>query len=165
MKPSAVGKLAFLVPHHRRRTAGDLLQSDGKVAVAIGAREDDDRGLHFLLHPLDPEILDDVVGEQFAAHAFKVGIGGPIVHVQLDQLSGANVVDARKAEPLERVVNGLSLRVENAGFESDEDAGFHGRAYGFSSIAAASFTIRLPLRRILRASRNLFGRTARDWQC
>jgi hypothetical protein len=28
------------------------------------------------------------------------------------------------------MVNGLALRIENAGLEGDEDAVFHGRAYG-----------------------------------
>src|SRR4051812_14707756 len=55
-----------------------------------------------VLQPLDPEILDHGIGEQFPAHVLDVGIARAIGKVELDQLAGADIVDARKAEPLER---------------------------------------------------------------
>src|SRR5689334_7916775 len=76
---------------------------------------------------LDPEILDDGVGEQFPAHVLDVGIAGAVGKVELDQLARTHVVHAGKAEPLERVVDRFALGVENPGLESDEDPRFHAR--------------------------------------
>ena len=53
-------------------------------------------------------------------------IGRAVGELELDQLAGADVLDTRKAEPFERMVDGLALRVEDAGFQSDENARFHG---------------------------------------
>ena len=78
------------------------------------------------LQPLDPEILDHRVGEQLAAHLLDVAVAGAVGQVELDQLAGADVIDAGKAEPLERMVDGLALRIEHAGLQGDEDARFHG---------------------------------------
>src|SRR5947208_1752066 len=78
-----------------------------------------------VLQPLNPEVLDHRVGEQFPAHVLDVGIARAIGKVELDQFAGADIVHARKAEPLERVMDGLALRVENAGLEGDEHARFH----------------------------------------
>src|SRR6185436_7043899 len=50
------------------------------------------------LHPLDPVILDDGVGEQPPAHLLDRGVADALVRVELDQLAGADVVDAGKAE-------------------------------------------------------------------
>ncbi len=76
--------------------------------------------------PLDAEILDDRVGEQLAAHRLDVRIGRAVGELELDQLAGPDVLNARKAEPFERMMDGLALRVEDAGLQSDEDARFHG---------------------------------------
>src|SRR6185503_8285202 len=78
-----------------------------------------------VFEPLDPEILDDRVGEQFPAHFLDIGIARAVGQVQFDELAGANVVHARKAQALQRVMDRLALRVEDAGLESDEDARFH----------------------------------------
>ena len=40
------GECRFGVPHRGRADAGDLLQRDRHVAVAVGAGEEDDRGFH-----------------------------------------------------------------------------------------------------------------------
>src|SRR4051812_23624904 len=64
-----------------------------------------------VLEALDPEILNDRVGEQFSAHVLDVKILGAIGKVELDQFAGADVVHARKAETFERVVDGFALRV------------------------------------------------------
>jgi hypothetical protein len=81
-----------------------------------------------ILEALDPEILDDRIGKQLAAHVLDVGFLGSIGEVELDQFAGADVVHARKAETLERVVDRLALGVEDSGLESDENARFHGPA-------------------------------------
>ena len=95
----AVRKLGLAVPDHRRRAAGDLLQRDGDVAVAIGAGEDDDGAFHAVSMLLDPEILDHRVGEQLAAHLLDLGVARAVGEVELDQLAGADVLDAGEAEP------------------------------------------------------------------
>ena len=77
-------------------------------------------------HPLDPEILDHRVGEQLAAHRLDVGVAGAVGKVELDQLAGADVLDAAEAEAFERMVDRLALRVEHAGLQGDEHARFHG---------------------------------------
>src|SRR6476646_7688378 len=74
---------------------------------------------------LDPEILDDRIGQELAAHVLDGGILRPIGKVELDQLARADVVDAGKAQSLERMVDRLALRVEHSGFEGDEDSRFH----------------------------------------
>ena len=81
---------------------------------------------HGRFQPLDPEILDHRVGEQFAAHLLDVRVAGAVGKVELDQLAGADIVDAGKAEPFERMVDRLALRVEHSGLEGDEHARFHG---------------------------------------
>src|SRR5206468_7217542 len=81
-----------------------------------------------VLEPLDPEIFDDRVGQQLAAHILDLAVAGAVGEVELDQLAGTDIVDARKAEAFERMVDRLALRVEDAVLERDEDARFHGLA-------------------------------------
>jgi hypothetical protein len=83
------------------------------------------RGSSGVLEPLDPEVLDDRVRKQLAAHILDIGIASAVGKIELDELTGTNVVDARKAEPFESVVDGLALRVEDAGLQGNEDARFH----------------------------------------
>src|SRR3546814_19211172 len=73
----------------------------------------------------DAVIFNDGVGEQFLAHGFYVGIAGPVCKVQFDELASANVIYATKAKPFQRMVDGLSLRVQDAAFPCHANAGFH----------------------------------------
>ena len=41
--------------------------------------------------------------------------------VELDQLAGADVVDAGKAEPLEGMMDRLALRIGDSGLQGDEN--------------------------------------------
>src|SRR6185437_5324524 len=84
------------------------------------------RGSSGVLEPLDPEILDHRVGEQLAAHVLDLGIFGAVGKIELDQLARPHVVDSGKAQALQRMVDGLALRIEDAGFEGDEDSRFNG---------------------------------------
>src|SRR6185437_5576762 len=84
------------------------------------------RGSSGVLKPLDPEILDHRVREQLSAHVLDLGILRALGQVELDQLARADVVDARKSQPLQRMVDGLALGVEDSGLEGDEDSRFHG---------------------------------------
>ena len=43
-----------------------------------------------------------------------------------DQLARANVVHSRKSQPIQRVVDGLALRIEDPWLQGDENARFHG---------------------------------------
>ena len=83
------------------------------------------RGSLGVLEPLDPEVLDDRVRKQLAAHILDIEIASAVGKIELDELTGTNVVDARKAEPFESVVDGLALWVEDAGLQGNEDARFH----------------------------------------
>src|SRR5690606_30448486 len=77
---------------------------------------------------LECVILDDQVGEQFAAHALDLRARHGLVgrgQIDLDVLTLAYFLDSRKAEPGERVLNGLALRVEDTVLERDADTGFH----------------------------------------
>ena len=69
---------------------------------------------------------------------------GAVGEVELDQLARADVVDAGKAEPFERVVDRLALRVEDAGLQGDEHARFHGfrLSLGEGRAPMASLSIR-----------------------
>src|SRR3546814_1055532 len=49
----------------------------------------------------------------------------PVCKVQFDELASANVIYATKAKPFQRMVDGLSLRVQDAAFQCHENAGFH----------------------------------------
>ena len=76
-------------------------------------------------NPLDPVVLDHHVGEQLAAHVVERRIGDAVIDLELDQLAGADVLDAGKAQPLERMLDRAALRIEHAGLEADGDADFH----------------------------------------
>src|ERR1700761_282902 len=78
----------------------------------------------------DAVILDHRVGEQLAAHLVDLGVAGAIGQVQLDDLADAHVLHAAEAEPGQRMMHGLALRIEHAGLEGDDNAGFHGPGSG-----------------------------------
>src|SRR3546814_4573969 len=70
-------------------------------------------------------MFNDGVGGPFLANGFYVGIAGPGCKVQFDELASANVIYATKAKPFQRMVDGLSLLVQDAAFQCHENAGFH----------------------------------------
>src|SRR3546814_6636638 len=72
---------------------------------------------------LDPEILDHDVGEELPAHRLDIVVADAFGQVELDQLSGAHVVDSGETEAFQRVVDRLALRVEDAVLQRDIDAG------------------------------------------
>src|SRR5687767_15017108 len=65
--------------------------------------------------PLDLEIFDHRIGQQFLAHGFDIGVGGAVGEVEFDQLAGADPGDSAEAEAFEGMVDRLALRVEHAG--------------------------------------------------
>src|SRR5436190_23726139 len=62
------------------------------------------RGRSGVLQPFDAKVLDDRVGQQLAAHVLDVRVAGALGEIELDQLAGAHVVHARKAQSFERVM-------------------------------------------------------------
>ena len=54
------------------------------------------------------------------------GPGASIPGVQFDQAPGADIVDAGKAQPFQRVMDRPPLGVEHAVLQADMDADFHG---------------------------------------
>src|SRR5689334_10276413 len=66
-----------------------------------------------VLEPLDPEILNNRIGQQLPAHILDFAVAGAVRKVELDQLARADVVDAGEAEPFECVVDSLTLRIED----------------------------------------------------
>src|SRR5205085_1447942 len=85
---------------------------------------------------LDPEILDHRVGEELPAHRLDILVRDALGEVELDELAGADVVDAREAEAFQRMVDRLALRVEDAVLQRDIDSGFHGCSGCWLGLAA-----------------------------
>ena len=73
--------------------------------------------LGMTLSPITPE----------TRQRFQIGIAGVVRHAEFDQPPDADVLDAGKTQPVERMVHRASLRIEHAGLEADMDADFHGR--------------------------------------
>ena len=115
MKSMPSGKLAVAVPDHRRLAAGHLLQRNGEVAVAVGSGKDDDRALHAISIRSIRKFSITVLASSLRHISSISCIARAVGEVELDQLAGADVVDARKAEAFERMVDRLALRVEDAG--------------------------------------------------
>src|SRR4051794_29440962 len=84
---------------------------------------------HILLHEIG--LAHDAARVDLRAKSLEDGSDylainpkGAVPALELDQFAGANVVDPGKAQALERMVDGLSLWVENAVLEGDEHARF-----------------------------------------
>jgi hypothetical protein len=77
---------------------------------------------------LDCVVLDHHIGEQLLAHLLDRGAGlGRVRLGQFDlyEFALANIFDTGKAERTERVLDGLSLGIEDAVLECDMDARLH----------------------------------------
>ncbi len=75
----------------------------------------------------DAVIFNHGIGEKFLASGFDDNVRAFRRHAlegHFYQLADTHVCDALEAERAERMLNGLSLRIENAGLESDVDFGF-----------------------------------------
>ena len=86
-----------------------------------------------LTRHLDPIILDHGVGEQLFGGILQRGLGAGAVgalDLDVEHLALADACDSADAERFQRALDGLALRVENAGFQRDGDAGFHRFQYG-----------------------------------
>src|SRR5258705_1579580 len=78
---------------------------------------------------VDRVILDHGIGQELLAHGVEIGLGLAAVgflELDLDIFALADILDAGKAHDPQRMLDGASLRVENAGFEGDMDARLHG---------------------------------------
>ena len=105
------------------------LQRARHVALAIDAGENDDGRFH--LRHLDPVILDDGIGEELFRGIFQRRLGAGAVRAldfDVEYLALADAGDAADAERSQGALDGLTLRVEDAGFQRDGDAGFHGHS-------------------------------------
>src|SRR4051812_14825404 len=72
--------------------------------------------------------FDNGVGKQSFAHLLKAGAGQLQVgsaQLDIDDLALSHFVHLGKAEAVQRVANGLALRVEHAVLQSDKNARFH----------------------------------------
>ena len=122
------------MPDHRRLAAGDEPQRARHVALAVDAGEDEDGGFHpSHVHLV---ILDHGIGQQLVGGLLEQRLGlGLVAALDLDveHLALAHAGHALQAKRAQRAFDGLALRVENAGFQGDGDAGFHVRVYAMSS--------------------------------
>jgi len=89
------------------------------VFARIGGR----RLRHFHL-----EILDDLIGQKllagFAQQSFgRAAIGG--VKFDVEDLALPHASDSIDVERLQRALDGLALRIEDAVSQRDDDPGFH----------------------------------------
>ena len=115
-----------------------------ELAAELDAWEDEDRRFHWAfiglslgLSPdhLDPVILDHRIGEQLVGRLLEqLFSAGLVAAIELDveHLALPDAGDALNPERAQRALDGLALRVEDAGLQRDGDAGFHGAAYGTS---------------------------------
>src|SRR4051812_17271111 len=74
--------------------------------------------------------FDNGVGKQSFAHLLKAGAGHFHVgsaQIDIDDLALPHFAHLGKAEAVQRMANGLTLRIEHAALQSDENAGFHGQ--------------------------------------
>ena len=72
-----------------------------------------------------------MLASSLSAACLSSGLGpGPVAAVDLDveHLALAHAGDAGDAERLQRALDRLALRVEDAGLQGDGDAGFHFKA-------------------------------------
>ncbi len=83
----------------------------------------------FMRLQLDLVFLDHGVGEQLLAHLLEarprlgfLALG----QFEIDDLALAHFADCGEAEPVQRMADGLALRVEHAILQGDENARFHG---------------------------------------
>ena len=81
----------------------------------------------------DTEILDHRVGEQLLAHVGQRGIAGIVGHVEFDRPPHADIFNALETKPFEGMVDGATLRIENAGLERDMDADLHRGSLSFGA--------------------------------
>ncbi|CDX17475.1 hypothetical protein MPL3356_240040 [Mesorhizobium plurifarium] len=73
-------------------------------------------------------VLNHRVRQKLVAHGLQVGFGLGLVgsgELDVEHLALAHLADAVEAQPRERVLDRLALRVEDAVLEGDGDTGFH----------------------------------------
>src|SRR5712691_817803 len=78
-------------------------------------------------------ILDQRIGEELVGRLLERDLGLSAVaafDLDVEDLALAHADDAVHAEGFQRPLDGLALRIENAGFERDGDASFHRRSFG-----------------------------------
>jgi hypothetical protein len=88
-----------------------------------------EKPLRCLVDDLEPVFLDHWVGQNFFRNAFQLllrFITIPAVEIQHKKFTLADILDFAIAEPRQRVVNCLSLGVENGAFWHDPNVCFHG---------------------------------------
>src|SRR5580704_12577045 len=81
---------------------------------------------------LDAVVFDHGIGKEFLRRVLERRFGaGAVGALDLDvkNLALAHAGDAADAERTQRAFDGLALRVEDAGFQRDGDAGFHGQVF------------------------------------
>ena len=78
---------------------------------------------------LDPIILDHRIGEQLFRRGLERGFRAGAIGAfdfDVEDFALADAGDTADAERLQGALNGLALRIEDAGFQRDGDARFHG---------------------------------------
>jgi len=96
------------------------------TASPSGWEQAPDNGLAARFVDLEPELLDDGVRQQFAAHFRHLRTGVFVVrggHTYLHILAGADGFDVAEAEGMERASNCEALWVIHGRFEGDVNAG------------------------------------------
>src|SRR5882724_9566372 len=81
------------------------------------------------LFNLDAKVFDDWIREHVARHTHRfiarLLFTERAVDHNLKVFTLADVADAVKAQQFDRMFDGLALRIKDAGFQGDEDFGFH----------------------------------------
>ena len=82
---------------------------------------------------IDLVVFDHGVGEQLFAGRLQLSFSGVRIRageLNVEHLALPDARDAFDAKRLQRALDRLALRIEDAGFESNDDAGFHGEPMG-----------------------------------
>ena len=73
-----------------------------------------------------------VLARSFSAAIFQRRLGGGAVRsldLDVEHLALAHAGDAADAQRSQGALDGLALRIEDAGFQRNGDAGFHGHSH------------------------------------
>jgi hypothetical protein len=108
-------------------------------------RNDSEGGPYRLLHDLEAVFLDNGIGQNFLGDALELRLSlatSPAVEIQHEEFALADVSDAFIAEARERMVDGLTLRIEDGAFWHDPDVCFHAGSITFRGEVIEALTVR-----------------------
>src|SRR5262249_3977245 len=118
------------VPRRRRARVAPARRRDRRSSPGKRRqRSSDSRAVRRPVRQLDLVALDQRVRKELLAHPLELGAGVALIgsgDLALDDATDAGA-GHREAEVLERALDGLALRIEDAVLRANENRGFHPR--------------------------------------